>query len=310
MILKSMKDEAGEFASPIPFVLEHDDYAGIHDGDVREYARRYLDPYMGRPMQGDISTIPSNFVTPEEMTKLDQANNFIRCLNATAHKLRKNFFEWKGSYLVKGDTLRYSFHDKDFFVVPEVEIQAQPAPVEPEPDPRKEECKQEVTMQFPDTMDGVRRLVYPASPMGFKFSKYDFGKRSIRWCHGKYQPTLGAAIGAVKKYHLFAIARALILRSGGVNFDTGTVLRETLESIRGNYSMKQFRDVYVASGDTEEVKNADETIRGYYKTYLDGTVTRTSRKFADAVGKPWDMRHFLIELYDNIRIKPPKYGKR
>ena len=307
MILQSMKDEAGEFVNPVPFVLEPDDYEGMFDKDAREYARQYLDPYMGRPMKV-IPAILSNFKTPEELPNLDKVNNFIRLLNGKAEDLRKKFFEWKGNYIGKGDTLLYSFRYKDYSVVPEGDIQAPPAPVEPEP--RKEECKQEVTMKFPDTMEGVRHLVCPASPMGSRFSKYDFGKRSIKWCSGKYQPSLRAAIEAVKKYHLFAIARALILRSGGVNFDARTVLSDTLESIRGNSDMKRFRDVYLASSDTGEVKIANETIRGYYNTYLDGTVTRTSRKFADAFGKPWDMRHFLIELYDNVGIRPPKYGKR
>lgn len=304
MRLQSMKDEAGEFINPVPFVLEPDDYNGIVDNDAREYARQYLDPYMGKPMKG-ISTILSNLKTQEELAKLDKVNNFIQRVNGLAQELRDNFFEWKGSYIGKRDSLRYSFTEKKFIVVSEGEIQAPSAPV-----PRKEECKQEVTIKFPDTMDGVRRLAYPASSMGFDFSKYDFGKRSIKWCSGKYQPTIGAAIGAVKKYHLFAVARALILRSGGVNFDTETVLKETLESIRGNSDMKRFRDVIIAYGDTEEVKIADETIRGYYDTYLDGTVKRTSKKFADAVGKPWDIRHFLIELFDNVGIRPPKYRKR
>ena len=302
MILQSMKDEAGEFVNPVPFVLEPDDYAGIHDSDVREYARQYLDPYMGRPMKG-IPAILSNFKMPEELPKLDKVNNFIRLVNEIAVKLRKNFFEWKGSQIFKGDTLRYSFVDKECIVVPEGEIQAPPAPVEPAtaaPMPRKEECKQEVTMQFPDTMEGLRKAMFPVSDRSCNFSKYDFGKFAIPPASSK--PSPDRSMKMVEQYHLFAIARALIARKGDKEYPTDVVIRDTLLSLESNSRMRKYIDAVKEIG-----KPIDAP--GLYRTYLDSLVTRSSKKFKEFTGQKWNIGLFIVELTDNRHIKLKKTKK-
>lgn len=292
MRLQSLKNEIGEFVSPIPFVLEPDDYEGIFDNCAREYARQYIDPYMGRPIQGNISTIPVNLKTPEELAKLDQVNNFIRRLNGVAQKLRENFFQWHKEYIGKGETLRYSFHEKDFFVVPEGEIKAQPAPVEPEP--REEECKPEFTMEFPDTMEGLRKAVFPMSSRGAFESKYDFGKFAISKPSSDPSPVRSEKM--VEKYHLFAIARALIARKGGKEYPTDVVIRDTLLSLESNAWMKKYVEKVKENGGTIEAP-------GLYKTYLDSPVTRSSKKFLEAAGQKWDIGLFIIELTDNLHIK-------
>lgn len=296
MRLQSLKNEAGEFVSPIPFVLEPDDYEGIFDKGAREYARQYIDPYMGRPMQGNISTIPSNLKTPEELAKLDQVNNFIRRLNGMAQKLRENFFQWHKEYIGKGETLRYSFHEKDFFVVPEGEIKAQPAA----PEPQQAECKQEFTMEFPDTMEGIRKAVFPMSSRGAFESKYDFGKFVIS--KPSSRPSIERSSKMVELYHLLAIARALVARKGGKEYPTDVVIRDTLVSLNGNTRMKPFLDVMGEAGKPIEAP-------GLYKTYLDSPVTRTSKKFREATGKKWDIGMFIIELTDTRHIKLKKAKK-
>ena len=124
----------------------------------------------------------------------------------------------------------------------------------------------------------------------------------------------------IKKYHLFAIARALVLRSRGINFPWQYVYNSTKKSTVNNSRIAPYRETMIRAADNgtraeaEMVLAACDEIVDYYKKYMEGNVRNESKKFADITGKPWDIKHFVIELRENLHIdlkrldKPVKKG--
>ena len=165
---------------------------------------------------------------------------------------------------------------------------------------------------FPETMQQVEKLVNPLKSRGNHYG-WDFGKNVFN--HPSGDPSLGRAIAAIKKYHLFAIARALVLRSRDIKFPWQYVYNSTKESTANNSRIAPYRETMVRLGDdgttaeAEMVLAACDEIVGYYKKYLDGNVRNDSRKFADITSKPWDIKHFVIELRENLHIELKKLNK-
>lgn len=165
---------------------------------------------------------------------------------------------------------------------------------------------------FPETMQQVEKLVTPLKKQGNHYG-WDFGKYVFN--HPSNEPSLGRAIAVIRKYHLFAIARALVLRSRDIKFPWQYVYNSTLESIRNNSRMTEYRSIirdeaeYGREADRMEIDRASDDIVAYYRRYLEGNVTNDGKKFADITGKPWDIKHFVIELRENLHVELKKLGK-
>lgn len=165
---------------------------------------------------------------------------------------------------------------------------------------------------FPETMQQVEKMATPLKKQGTHYG-WDFGKYVFN--HPSNEPSLGRAISVIRKYHLFAIARALVLRSRDINFPWQYVYNSTLESIRSNSRMTKYRSIiqdeaeYGREADRMEIDRASDDIVAYYRRYLEGNVTNDSGKFSDITGKPWDIKHFVIELRENLHIELKKLGK-
>lgn len=165
--------------------------------------------------------------------------------------------------------------------------------------------------QFPETMQQVDRMASPLKQRGnFKYG-YDFGKRAFH--HPSSEPSLARSISVVRKYHLFAIARALILKSRGVVFPWQYVYNSTIESIRNNSQMDEYRSVireeleYGREADRRNINRTSCDIVDSYRKYLEGNIHHTGKKFADATGQPWDISHFVIELRENLHLDLPRF---
>ena len=123
------------------------------------------------------------------------------------------------------------------------------------------------------------------------------------WDFGKYMipppsnvPSLARSISCIKKYHLFAIARALVLRSRDISFSWQYVYNSTKESTVNNSRIAPYRETMIRAADSgttaeaEIVLAACNEIVGYYK-------------------KPWDIKHFVIELRENLHVDLKRLGK-
>ena len=105
------------------------------------------------------------------------------------------------------------------------------------------------------------------------------------------------------------------MRSRDINFPWQYVYNSTLESIRSNSRMSAYRSIirdeaeYGRDADRMEIDRASDDIVAYYRRYLEGNVTNDSGKFSDITGKPWDIKHFVIELRENLHIELKKLGK-
>lgn len=166
---------------------------------------------------------------------------------------------------------------------------------------------------FPETMQQIEKLITPLKRRGAKKYGWDFGKYVFN--HPSSEPSLGRAIAVIKKYHLFAIARALVLRSRDIKFPWQYVYNSTLESLRGNSRMDEYRSIirdeaeHGREVDRLEIDRASDDIVAYYRRYMEGNVTNDSGKFSDITGRPWDIKHFIIELRENLHIDLKKLGK-
>ena len=142
------------------------------------------------------------------------------------------------------------------------------------------------------------------------------------WDFGKYMipppsnvPSLARSISCIKKYHLFAIARALVLRSRDISFPWQYVYNSTKESTVNNSRIAPYRETMIRAADSGKTAEAEivfaacDEIVGYYKKYLEGNVHRDSKKFAEITGKPWDIKHFVIELRENLHVDLKRLGK-
>lgn len=164
-------------------------------------------------------------------------------------------------------------------------------------------------VSFPETMQQVEKIATPLKKRG-KHYGWDFGKNVFQ--HPSSEPSLGRSLTVVRKYHLFAIARALVLRSRDINFPWQYVYNCTLESLRGNSRMARYRAVlmeeaeYGAETDRRTIDRACDEIVDAYRKYLAGNIDNTGKKFADATGHPWDIKHFVIELRENFHMELKK----
>ena len=165
---------------------------------------------------------------------------------------------------------------------------------------------------FPETMAQVEKMVTPLKKQGNHYG-WDFGKYMIP--PPSNVPSLARSISCIKKYHLFAIARALVLRSRDISFPWQYVYNSTKESTVNNSRIAPYRETMIRAADSgttaeaEIVLAACDEIVGYYKKYLEGNVRNESKKFADITGKPWDIKHFVIELRENIHVELKRLGK-
>lgn len=165
---------------------------------------------------------------------------------------------------------------------------------------------------FPETMRQVEKMATPLKKQGNHYG-WDFGK--YVFSQPSNEPSLARSISSIKKYHLFAIARALVLRSRGINFPWQYVYNSTKESTVNNSRLAPYRDAMIRAADSgttaeaEIVLAACDEIVGYYKKYLEGNVRNESNKFADITGKPWDIKHFVIELRENLHVELKRLGK-
>lgn len=165
---------------------------------------------------------------------------------------------------------------------------------------------------FPETMQQVEKMATPLKKQGNHYG-WDFGKYMIP--PPSNVPSLARAISCIKKYHLFAIARALVLRSRDISFPWQYVYNSTKESTVNNSRIAPYRETMVqmaeegTTAEEEMILAACDEIVGYYKKYLEGNVRNESKKFADITGKPWDIKHFVIELRENLHVELKKLGK-
>ena len=166
---------------------------------------------------------------------------------------------------------------------------------------------------FPETMQQVEKMATPLKQRGANKYGWDFGKYTFSAPNGV--PSLERSIAVIKRYHLFAIARALVLRSRDINFPWQYVYNSTKESTVNNSRISPYRDVMIwmaeegTTAEEEMILASCNEIVGYYKKYLEGNVRNESKKFADITGKPWDIKHFVIELRENLHIELKKLGK-
>lgn len=165
---------------------------------------------------------------------------------------------------------------------------------------------------FPETMPQVEKMATPLKKQGNHYG-WDFGKYMIP--PPSNVPSLARSISCIKKYHLFAIARALVLRSRDISFPWQYVYNSTKESTVNNSRIAPYRETMIRATDSGTTTDAEivlaacDEIVGYYKKYLEGNVRNESKKFADITGKPWDIKHFVIELRENLHIELKKLGK-
>lgn len=165
---------------------------------------------------------------------------------------------------------------------------------------------------FPETMQQVEKIATPLKKQG-KHYGWDFGKYMIP--PPSNVPSLTRSISCIKKYHLFAIARALVLRSRDIIFPWQYVYNSTKESTLNNSRVSPYRETMVqmaeegTTAEEEMILAACDEIVGYYRKYLEGNVRNESKKFADITGKPWDIKHFVIELRENLHIELKRLGK-
>lgn len=168
-------------------------------------------------------------------------------------------------------------------------------------------------VQFPETMQKVEKMATPLKKQGNHYG-WDFGKYAFSAPSGV--PSLERSIAVIKRYHLFAIARALVLRSSGIKFPWQYVYNSTKESTVNNSRISPYRDVMIwmaeegTTAEEEMILAACDEIVGYYKKYLAGNVHNESKKFADITGKPWDIKHFVIELRENLHIELKRLSKQ
>lgn len=165
---------------------------------------------------------------------------------------------------------------------------------------------------FPETMAQVEKMATPLKKHGNHYG-WDFGKYVFD--HPSNEPSLARSISSIKKYHLFAIARALVLRSRGISFPWQYVYNSTKESTATNSRVAPYRDAMVQAAEQGTTAEVDMVLAAcneivvYYKKYLDGNVMNASGKFSDITGKPWDIKHFVIELRENLHIELKRLGK-
>ena len=161
--------------------------------------------------------------------------------------------------------------------------------------------------KFPETMQQVDQMAAPLKQRGkFKYG-WDFGKFVISQPSGT--PSVARSVASIKKYHLFAIARALVLKSRGICFPWQYVYNSTRESTVSNSRIVPYRETMIrmseegTEADKAMILSACDDIVEYYKKYLAGNIQHTSKKFADATGQPWDIKHFVVELMENLHIQ-------
>ena len=165
---------------------------------------------------------------------------------------------------------------------------------------------------FPETMPQVEKMATPLKKQGNHYG-WDFGKYVFN--HPSNEPSLDRAIAVIRKYHLFAIARALVLRSRDISFPWQYVYNSTKESTVNNSRIAPYRETMIRAADSGTTAEADivlaacDEIVGYYKKYLEGNVHRDSKKLAEITGKPWDIKHFVIELRENLHVDLKRLGK-
>ena len=169
------------------------------------------------------------------------------------------------------------------------------------------------SVDFPETMQQVDALINPMTGRGKYKYGYDFGKFAIS--QASSSPSLDRSIRAVKCYHYYAIARALILKSRDISFPWQYVYKSTLESMRSNSRMGRYRDkiVDVSEHGSEREKRALDKISTdivtAYQKYMDGPIHHTGGKFAEVAGQKWNIKYFIIELRENLRVSLKKFKK-
>ena len=175
------------------------------------------------------------------------------------------------------------------------------SPVEPTTEPVPEG-------DFPLTMAQVSRKV---SPFGGKLkSKYDFGQFTIKKPRGV--PSLERALREYTRHHVYAIARALILRKYGVQVTKEEVFSAAKKAFKTYSNTAPYRDVMQEHRVDPSVNKAGENVANIYEKVLNGNVDLDWKKFRknDTYGKPWDIGSFFIYMTDGLHISPKAVAKR
>lgn len=152
----------------------------------------------------------------------------------------------------------------------------------------------DLVVDFPDTMPGLAKYCHVKRMA----SKYDFGKYVLPPASSRPSPE--RAIRMLRDYHLLGIARALVARRYGHYVSTDEVRASTVKSWRNNRRMAKYTEVIRENMDLLSAELAK--IPTYYAKYLEGNVTNTAKKFADVLGQPWDIKHYIIEMAENLHV--------
>lgn len=161
---------------------------------------------------------------------------------------------------------------------------------------------------FPLTMAQVSRKV---SPFGGKLkSKYDFGQFAVN--KPSSVPTLERALREYTRHHVFAIARALILRKYGVQVTKEEVLAAANGAFKTYSNTAPYRAVMKEHREDSDTSKAVENVASLYGKILDGNVDLDWKKFRknESYGKPWDIGSFFIYMTDGLHISPKAVAKR
>lgn len=175
------------------------------------------------------------------------------------------------------------------------------SPVEPTTEPVPEG-------EFPLTMAQVSRKV---SPFGGKLkSKYEFGQFAIKKPRGV--PSLERALREYTRHHVFAIARALIMRKYGIQVAKDEVLTAANGAFKTYSNTAPYRAVMKEHREDSDTSKAVENVSRLYEKVLDGNVDLDWKKFRknDTYGKPWDIGSFFIYMTDGLHISPKAVAKR
>lgn len=162
--------------------------------------------------------------------------------------------------------------------------------------------------EFPLTMAQVSRKV---SPFGGKLkSKYEFGQFAIKKPRGV--PSLERALREYTRHHVYAIARALILRKYGLTVTKDEVFEAAKNSFKTYSNTAPYRDVIKEHREDPSVSKAGENVANIYGKIMDGVVDLDWKKFRknDTYGKPWDIGSFFIYMTDGLHISPKAISKR